>query len=204
MNVIDFLKENKSSMSLGLPIELQDLIDERTVYDGSYEGMIEFLECPGLEHVRNARFVVEDTENGRNCIVLFYVKGIEEYDDFDLRQFAYKMKRLEMHEKSFDDKLSEAMNQGKWNHVDDKLPEEDSRVLVCVNSERSNTKIDTDRMLDGKWVRWGKDVTNWMPLPELPNAKERNVSLDNKLVDAAERSQLVDGAETHKEDIVKE
>ncbi|MBQ7347776.1 MAG: hypothetical protein IJW55_07450 [Clostridia bacterium] len=32
-------------------------------------------------------------------------------------------------------------------------------------------KIDTDRYVDGKWVRWGKYVTHWMSLPEAPKMK---------------------------------
>lgn len=108
MNVLEFLKENKSSMRLGLPIELKDLIDERTVYDGNYESMVEFLGRLGLEHVRNARFVMEDMDNGENKIVLLYMKDIKEYDDFDLKQFAYKMKRLEAREATLEEKLMNA------------------------------------------------------------------------------------------------
>lgn len=108
MNVIEYLKENKSNLRSGLPIELLDLIDERSVYDGSYEGMIEFLERPGLEHVRNARFVMENVFNEENKIVLLYVKDIDKYDDFDLKQFAAKMKRLELREASLEDKLGNA------------------------------------------------------------------------------------------------
>lgn len=55
-----------------------------------------------------------------------------------------------------------------WISVKEKLPEEDTRVLVHVDSDRSYTKIDTDRILDGIWVRWCTDVTHWMPLPEPP------------------------------------
>ena len=108
MNIIDYLMENKSSMRSGLPIELLDIIDERSVYDGSYEGMIEFLERPGLAHVRNARFVMDDIDNGQNKIVLLYMKALEYYDDFDLMQFAAKLKRLEMHEASLEEKLANA------------------------------------------------------------------------------------------------
>lgn len=108
MTVLEFLKENKSSMRLGLPIELQDLIDERTVYDGSYEGMVEFLDKPGLEHVRSARFIMEDMDNGQNKIVLLYIKDIKEYDDFDLRQFAAKMKRMERYEATLEGRIDDA------------------------------------------------------------------------------------------------
>lgn len=113
MNVLEFLKENKSTLRSGLPIELQDLIDEGSVYDGSYEGMVEFLERPGLEHVRNARFVMEDVFNEQNKIVLLYIKDVKEYDDFDLKQFAAKMKRLEMREASLEDTLNSASVRSK-------------------------------------------------------------------------------------------
>ena len=59
----------------------------------------------------------------------------------------------------------------EWISVDERLPEEDMRVLVYINSERSYTKLDTDRMGDGEWVRWDKDITHWMPLPEVPKMK---------------------------------
>lgn len=56
----------------------------------------------------------------------------------------------------------------EWISVDERLPDENVRVLVYINSERSYTKIDTDRLKESKWVRWYKDVTHWMPLPEAP------------------------------------
>ena len=56
----------------------------------------------------------------------------------------------------------------KWISAKDRLPEEDVRVLVYLKSTRNYTKIDTDRLLDGIWVRWGRDVTHWMSLPEPP------------------------------------
>ncbi len=108
MKVIEYLKENHSAMRLGVPIELKDLIDERGVYDGSYESLIEFLERPGLEHVKNATFVLEDIYNNQNRILIYYVKEIEKYDEFDLRQFAGKVIRLEKQEASLDEKLSKA------------------------------------------------------------------------------------------------
>lgn len=56
----------------------------------------------------------------------------------------------------------------QWISVKDRLPDNEERVLVAVNSDKSNTKIDTDRMVYRQWVRWGMSVTHWMPLPELP------------------------------------
>ncbi len=108
MKVIEYLKENQSAMRLGVPIELKDLIDEGTVYDGSYEGMLEFLERSGLEHIANATFVLEDIYNDKNRIMIYYVKDIKEYDEFDLRQFAAKVKRLEKHEAGLEEKVTDA------------------------------------------------------------------------------------------------
>ena len=54
----------------------------------------------------------------------------------------------------------------EWISVDDRLPEKDVRVLVYIKSDRSYTNIDTDRLDDRGFVRWYKDVTHWMPLPE--------------------------------------
>lgn len=64
---------------------------------------------------------------------------------------------------------------GGWISVKERLPDEDVQVLVYLHSDRSYTTMDTDRLLNGKWVRlrWGAfDVTHWMPLPEAP--KETN------------------------------
>lgn len=45
-----------------------------------------------------------------------------------------------------------------------------ARVLVCVDGVEiiGFPKIDTDRCIEGEWVRYGSHVTHWMPLPELP------------------------------------
>lgn len=69
-------------------------------------------------------------------------------------------------------KLREMEDKNEWHSVEDQLPKENVRVLVCVDSNRSNTNIDTDRILDGNWVRWGNDITHWMSLPMLPEGKE--------------------------------
>ena len=98
MTIIEYLTENHSAMRLGIPIELKDLIDERSVYAGTYEGMIDYLERVGLTHVKNAKFVLEDIYSDPNRIMIYYIKDIDKYDDFDLRQFAAKVKRLEKYE----------------------------------------------------------------------------------------------------------
>lgn len=60
----------------------------------------------------------------------------------------------------------------EWISVEERLPEDaDERVLVYIVSERSYTELDTDRFVGGRWVRWGDEVTHWMPLPQPPEPK---------------------------------
>ena len=65
----------------------------------------------------------------------------------------------------------------EWISVKDRLPEKDVRVLVWMNdNEEGYTQMDTDRwnctMEQGyHWVRWGKNVTHWMPLPQPPKGE---------------------------------
>lgn len=61
----------------------------------------------------------------------------------------------------------------QWISVKDRLPDNEERVLVAVDSDKSDTRIDTDRMVYRQWVRWGMSVTHWMPLPELPKAEQK-------------------------------
>ena len=54
----------------------------------------------------------------------------------------------------------------RWISVKDRLPEENVRVLVLLKDHP--TRIDTDRIVDSRWVRWNSNITHWMPLPEPP------------------------------------
>ena len=58
------------------------------------------------------------------------------------------------------------MTNNNWISVEDRLPDENTRVLVFI--PYTDTKIDTDRILNGKWVRWIDKITHWQPLPEPP------------------------------------
>ena len=64
--------------------------------------------------------------------------------------------------------------QTEWISVDERLPSCPSeRVLVFLKEDDftkpiGDNKIDTDRFVDSKWVRWGRFVTHWMLLPEPP------------------------------------
>ena len=65
----------------------------------------------------------------------------------------------------------------EWISVEDDTPKNQmARVLVFLRSEEATDsigfpKIDTDRYVNGKWVRWSRWVTHWMPLPEPPKTK---------------------------------
>ena len=59
----------------------------------------------------------------------------------------------------------------KWISVEDRLPDEAVRVLVRLDGNKppiGEPRMDTDRVVDGRWVRWFDLVTHWMPLPEPP------------------------------------
>ena len=66
----------------------------------------------------------------------------------------------------------------EWISVDDRLPKNNlARVLVYIKANDFTrpigfNRIDTDRCIDGKWVRWGENVTHWMPLPAAPKGGE--------------------------------
>ncbi len=58
----------------------------------------------------------------------------------------------------------------KWIPVTERLPEDyNERVLVKIkdaNNIIGHPDMDTDRYAVDQWVRWGHNVTHWMPLPE--------------------------------------
>lgn len=59
----------------------------------------------------------------------------------------------------------------KWISVNDRLPQDGKRVLVVISAAKQKSiymDIDTDRRVNGKWVRWDRCITHWMPLPALP------------------------------------
>ena len=60
----------------------------------------------------------------------------------------------------------------KWIPVTERLPEDDTRVLVYLpDGYGGNEMIDTDRIHNGRWARWNKFITQWMPLPEPPKGE---------------------------------
>lgn len=53
----------------------------------------------------------------------------------------------------------------KWIPVTERLPEDDTRVLVYIrDGYGGNEMIDTDRCHNGRWVRWNKFISHWAPI----------------------------------------
>ena len=62
----------------------------------------------------------------------------------------------------------------EWISVKDRLPDEDERVIVWIGNNRYNdVRKDTDRVHNGRWVRWGGCVTHWSPwnMPQPPKGE---------------------------------
>lgn len=59
----------------------------------------------------------------------------------------------------------------RWVPCSERMPESTDRVLVAITACKYpgiTPELDTDRCVKGNWVRWGDNVTHWMPLPEQP------------------------------------
>ena len=78
------------------------------------------------------------------------------------------------HEAEFLCDVVKMLKQSEWISVEDDTPKNQmARVLVFLRNEKAINgigfpKIDTDRYVNGEWIRWGRLVTHWMPLPEVP------------------------------------
>lgn len=61
----------------------------------------------------------------------------------------------------------------KWIPVLERLPENDTRNVVCyiapIDCEKT---VSSDVFWKEHWVRFGEYVTHWMPLPEPPKEVE--------------------------------
>jgi hypothetical protein len=106
------------------------------------------------------------------------MKAIQSYDICVDRDELIKALQYDRHqyEKGFAD-ACKLNTKGEWISVDERLPENElERVLVTLKQGTfTNTigtnKVDTDIFVEGRWVRWGRYVTHWMPLPEAPKMK---------------------------------
>lgn len=67
---------------------------------------------------------------------------------------------------------------GEWISVNDRLPEHDQDVLICVNGNTIDTgycwgdPYDADSRGWQAYACMSNNVTHWMPLPELPPEEE--------------------------------
>lgn len=81
-------------------------------------------------------------------------------------------KSCKLAENIADDLIADGVTVQEWISVKDRLPEEDVRVLVWVGENSCNFPlIDTDRIHNGRWVRWDKYISHWMPLPAPPKGE---------------------------------
>lgn len=91
MTVMEFLKGNVSSLDLNKPIQLKDVVDNAEVYCGTgYNDLVKMLLADGLNHVSNARFIMQAEENQN---IIYYIKDIENYSNFELIQVAEKLQK---------------------------------------------------------------------------------------------------------------
>lgn len=115
------------------------------------EEAIKLLECSATELVGTMMQTNEQTA----------VNQLQRYVD------AYDMAIAALREQEGKDTNAPT----KWISVEDRLPEEAERVLVRLSGDKppiGEPRLDTDRVVDGRWVRWFDLVTHWMPLPEPP------------------------------------
>ena len=58
----------------------------------------------------------------------------------------------------------------KWINVNNKMPDEDIRVLVCCQTKKGVRSINIAYQTYGMWHGYGSmsGVTHWMPLPDIP------------------------------------
>ncbi len=63
----------------------------------------------------------------------------------------------------------------KWIDVNESLPPEGERVLVCCQTKKGLQSINLAYQSDGFWHGTGSmsGVIAWMPLPQLPGEAER-------------------------------
>lgn len=59
----------------------------------------------------------------------------------------------------------------EWINVNERLPKEDERVLVCCKTKKGVQSVNMAYQVNGMWHGNGSmaSVTHWQPLPELPN-----------------------------------
>lgn len=67
----------------------------------------------------------------------------------------------------------------EWISVNKPPKDENKRVLVALNKQAINAgypNMDTDRFVNGRWVRWNGRVTHWQQLPNPPVVVAENAT----------------------------
>lgn len=85
MLIIEYLKENTISLGLCDGIKLEDVVDGRGIYCKDYDALMEEISLKGLERVKNARFI------SQRMNIIYYIKDVSEYEDFELEQLLEKL-----------------------------------------------------------------------------------------------------------------
>ena len=73
--------------------------------------------------------------------------------------------------------IAHGVTVNEWRPASEPPKNGNERVAVFLKDDSitaaiGNNRIDTDRYLNGGWVRWGRFVTHWMPLPQPPKEVE--------------------------------
>ena len=112
----------------------------------------------------------------RNTVV-YHIEKIKRITGLDPTDFHDLCKLVQMVRGMESDSCEhvEKIEQFKWIPVTERLPEDwKERVLVKIkdaNNIIGHPDMDTDRYMGEIWVRWGHNVTHWMPLPQPPKGE---------------------------------
>lgn len=89
----------------------------------------------------------------------------DEYSKYGKYDGLYVEDVLEMLEQLQDDMEQDEKENG-WIPVSERLPEDDTTVLVSCKTRRGTTFVRAGYCIDGSWHLNCEGVTAWMPLPE--------------------------------------
>lgn len=105
-----------------------------------------------------------------SCIMEFLVKQYLKSLDDEYADSAGDVLIDIIHE----DKQRRNKSIDNWISVNDRLPEEDKRVIVCCRTKKGVQNINLAYQCNGFWHGSGSmsSVTHWQPLPEPPKERE--------------------------------
>ena len=86
------------------------------------------------------------------------------------------LKRIRKAHKAYAENVSCNLRKDGWISVEDRLPEEQERVLVYDHVEGEGQTVYEAKRVNGRWI-WANSVwvthgiTHWMPLPSPPDTE---------------------------------